>query len=91
MDFEWNRQKAESNIQKHSVAFEEATSVFGDTLSITFPDPDHSIRKQRHIIVGLSSKNRILIISHVYYNETIRIISARRATKPERKFYEGGK
>ena len=91
MDFEWNRQKAEINIQKHSVAFEEASSVFGDTLSITFPDPDHSIKEQRYLIIGLSSKNRILIISHLYYNETIRIISTRRATKQERKFYECGK
>ena len=91
MDFEWNRQKAEINIQKHGVAFDEASTVFGDTLSITFPDSDHSIQEERYLIVGLSNKNRILVISHVYRSETIRIISARQSTKREQKFYECGK
>ena len=91
MDFEWNLQKAKINIQKHGVAFDEASTVFGDTLSITFPDVDHSIQEERYLIVGLSNKNRILVISHVYRNEIIRIISARQATKREQKFYEYGK
>jgi len=87
MDFEWNPQKAETNNKKHDVSFDEASTVFGDTLSITYHDPDHSDQEERHIIVGLSNKQRILVISHVYRGETIRIISARQATKQEQKFY----
>jgi len=88
MDFEWNHQKAEINSQKHGVTFDEASTVFGDTLSVTFPDVEHSIQEERYLIIGLSSKNIILIISHVYRDESIRIISARQATKREQKFYE---
>ncbi len=88
MDFEWNHQKAEFNSQKHSITFDEASTVFGDTLSVTFPDLEHSIQEERYLIIGLSRKNRILVISHVYRNESIRIISARQATKREQKFYE---
>ena len=88
MDFEWNRQKAEANIQKHGVTFDEASTVFGDGLSTTFPDTEHSIQEERYLIIGLSNQNRILVISHVYRSETIRIISARQATKREQKFYE---
>ncbi|OUD14117.1 BrnT family toxin [Thioflexithrix psekupsensis] len=90
MDFEWNPLKAEINSNKHSVSFEEATSVFGDTLSVTYPDPKHSINEERFIMIGLSDKQRILVISHVYRGETVRIISARPATKRERQFYEHG-
>ena len=88
MDFEWNHQKAEFNSQKHGITFDEASTVFGDTLSVTFPDLEHSIQEERYLIIGLSSKNKILVISHVYRNESIRIISARQATKREQKFYE---
>jgi uncharacterized protein len=90
MDFEWNPQKAEINSKKHSVSFEEASSVFGDTLSVTYPDPKHSINEERFIMIGLSDKQRVLVISHAYRGETIRIISARPATKRERQFYEHG-
>ena len=88
MDFEWNHQKAEINSQKHGVIFDEASTVFRDTLSVTFPDVEHSIQEERYLIIGLSSKNRILVISHVYRDKSIRIISARQATKREQKFYE---
>ena len=88
MDFEWNLQKADINSQKHGVTFNEASTVFGDTLSVTFPDAEHSIQEERYIIVGLSRNNRILVISHVYRNTTIRIISARQATKREQQFDE---
>jgi hypothetical protein len=91
MDFEWNLQKATLNYKKHGVSFEEACTVFRDTLSTTFPDPDHSIQEERYLIIGLSSENRILVISHLYQDQTIRIISARQATKRERTFYEYGK
>ena len=90
MDFEWNPQKAEINNNKHGISFDEATTVFGDTLSITYLDPDHSIQEERFVMLGLSSKHRILVISHMYRGETVRIISARLATKRERRFYEHG-
>ncbi|MCB0197044.1 MAG: BrnT family toxin [Anaerolineae bacterium] len=90
MDFEWNPLKAEINGKKHDVSFEEASSVFGDTLSVTYPDPKHSIDEERFIMIGLSDKRRVLVISHMYRGETVRIISARPATKRERRFYEHG-
>ncbi len=90
MDFEWNPQKAEINSKKHGVSFEEASSVFGDTLSVTYPDPKHSINEERFIMIGLSDRQRVLVISHMYRGETVRIISARPATKRERRFYEHG-
>ena len=90
MDFEWNAQKAEINNKKHGISFDEASTVFGDALSVTYPDPDHSIHEERYVMIGLSNKNRILVISHIYHGETVRIISARQATKPERRFYEYG-
>jgi uncharacterized DUF497 family protein len=91
MEFEWNLQKSEANLIKHKVSFEGATSVFGCALSFTFPDRHHSIQEQRYLIIGLSQENRILVISHVYRaNESIRLISARLATKKEQKFYESG-
>ena len=88
MDFEWNPKKAEINSRKHGVFFEEASSVFGDPLSVTYPEPKHSIDEERFIMIGLSDKRRILVISHVHRCETVRIISARLATKRERQFYE---
>jgi hypothetical protein len=88
MEFEWDIQKADSNLKKHGITFEEAASVFGDYLSLTYPDSAHSIQEERFIIIGLSDKNRILIISHTQRNERIRIISARAAIKRERDFYE---
>lgn len=88
MDFEWNPQKAELNIQKHGVCLEEASSVFGDYFSWTYPDVAHSIDESRYITVGLSDKNRLLIVVHTQRGETIRIISARPATKRERNYYE---
>jgi uncharacterized DUF497 family protein len=91
MDFEWNLQKADINEKKHGVSFDEASSVFGDYLSFTYPDSEHSILEERYIIIGLSIKNRILVISHTQRVESIRIISARQATKQEREFYESRK
>ncbi len=91
MEFEWNPQKADINKSKHGVSFDEASTVFADVLSITYPDLDHSEQEERYIIIGASNKNRVLIIAHVYRNDTIRIISARPATKREQAFYESGK
>ena len=90
MDFEWSIQKADSNSKKHNISFEEASTVFGDVLSVTFPDPEHSVQEDRYLMIGLSDKSKVLVVSHTYRNESIRIISAREATLRERKFYEHG-
>jgi uncharacterized protein len=90
MEFEWNPEKAESNYRKHSVSFEEAATVFNDSLSFTFPDPDHSIGESRYVIIGISRFGKLLIVAHTDRGETIRIISARTATRSERRFYEQG-
>ncbi len=90
--FEWNAAKAESNIKKHGVSFEEAKSVFYDEFALQFYDSGSSeIEEDRFLMLGLSSESRILIVCHCerYSGHVIRIISARKATKNERKFYEG--
>jgi len=88
IDFEWDPNKAARNLRKHSVAFEEAATVFRDDLSITVPDPDHSTEEERFITVGLSSQDRLLIIAHAERSDRIRIISARELTPRERRQYE---
>jgi len=88
MDFDWDDDKAEANITKHGVSFLEAASVFGDDLSITFPDPDHSIDEERLIIIGHSDRGRLLFVSHTDQNNQTRIISAREVTRRERRVYE---
>lgn len=88
MEFEWDPNKARKNLQKHGVSFNEAATVFGDPLSVTFFDPDHSARENRYIITGLSSTGRVLVIAHTHRNNRIHIISARKATRQERKYYE---
>jgi uncharacterized DUF497 family protein len=87
--FEWDPQKAKSNLEKHGVSFEEASTAFHDTLSLTIDDPLHSIDEERLILVGMSQENRILVVVHTERGDNIRIISARKATKEERKSYEG--
>lgn len=86
--FEWDPNKAQTNADKHAVSFSEAATVFGDALSITYPDPDHSVVESRHITVGVSQFGRLLIISHVDRGNRTRIISARETTRSERKLYE---
>ena len=88
MEFEWDPQKASSNYQKHGVLFSEAATVFADPLSITVDDPDHSLDENRHIIVGMSHRIRLLIISFAERGDRIRIISTRQLTRSERKAYE---
>jgi uncharacterized DUF497 family protein len=87
---EWNPQKAAGNIRKHGVSFLEAASVFYDPLSATADDPDHSMEERRLITFGMSSAGRILVVSHVDREDTIRIITARPATRKERNLYEKG-
>ena len=89
MQFEWNPEKAEANLKKHGVSFEEAKTVFGDFLARIFDDEEHSFEEKRNGIVGHSSKTRLLIISYTEReNDTIRIISARETTSRERRKYE---
>jgi uncharacterized protein len=88
VEFEWDVQKAANNLRKHGVSFEEAATVFGDPLSVTYYDPDHSIAESRYIIVGMSRAGRLLIVAHSDRGENIRIISARQTTARERKQYE---
>jgi len=89
MKFEWDPQKAESNLRKHDVSFEEAMTVFNDTLALIFDDMVHSQREHREIIIGTSALSRIILVCFVErIQDTIRIFSARRATKNEIKDYE---
>ena len=89
MQFEWNPEKAEANLKKHGVGFEEAQTVFGDFLARIFNDEEHSFEEKRNGIVGYSIKKRLLIISFAEKeNDTIRIISARETTPRERRKYE---
>jgi len=88
--FKWDPAKAASNLKKHGVSFHEAASVLHDPLSTTFPDKDHSRREARYLTIGRSSKQRLLVVSHTHVGNSIRVISARQATKRERRFYEEG-
>jgi hypothetical protein len=88
MEFEWDQNKAIKNIKKHGVSFYEAATVFGDSLSATFPDPDHSAQENRFIVIGLSNSGKLLVVAHTYKKDHVRIISARKATRHERKYYE---
>jgi uncharacterized DUF497 family protein len=90
MKFEWDPEKADINQKKHDVSFHEAASVLGDVLSITYPDPDHSAKERRFITVGISTLGRVLIVAHTDRRGNIRIISARKTTRQERRYYEEG-
>jgi hypothetical protein len=88
LSFEWDPAKAESNERKHGVPFREAATAFGDPLSLTVPDPDHSEGEARFVLVGVTHRGRLVVVAHVETDDTIRIISARPATRAERKSYE---
>lgn len=90
MEFEWDDAKAESNEEKHGVTFAEAMTVFGDPLALTGYDPKHSEDEDRYLTMGTSESGRLLIVSHTDRDDRIRIISAREATRRERKDYEDG-
>jgi uncharacterized protein len=89
MKFEWDGKKAAENLRKHRVSFNEAASAFRDPLSATFDEPDHSEKEQRFLTIGYSSEGRLLVVAHAERGEDVRIISARCATKHERKKHEG--
>lgn len=88
MRFVWDPAKAEQNLTRHGVSFHEATTVFGDPLAGTIPDPDHSVGQERFVTLGQSSAGQLLVVCHVEEGDIIRIISARRATPHERRDYE---
>jgi uncharacterized protein len=88
VEFEWDEDKTGSNKKKHQVSFEEAATVFADSLAAIFEDEVHSVEEQREIIIGHSEKNHLLLVSFTERAGAIRIISARQATKRERKDYE---
>ena len=90
MNFEWDPEKAELNLAKHGVTFEEASTAFGNPLSITISDPDHSNEEDRFILLGQTYSGRFVVVVHTDRDETIRLISARMATKGERRNYEEG-
>ena len=87
-NFEWDAEKAKANLTKHGVSFAEAVTVFGDPLSMNMPDPDHSEGEHRFIVLGLSDRYRLLVVSYTDRPPRTRIISARLATRHERKQYE---
>ncbi len=88
--FEWDADKAKQNLRKHGVSFEESSTVFGDPLSLTIDDPDHSEKEERFVTIGISGWNRLLVVIHTDRGDRIRIISSRLAMPNERKNYERG-
>jgi uncharacterized DUF497 family protein len=86
--FTWDVRKAAANLKKHRTDFREAATIFDDPLSTTFPDLDHSEKEQRFLTVGQSLQQRVLVVAHTEESDTIRIISARKATRREQRFYE---
>ena len=90
LEFEWDETKARMNLKKHGVSFNEASTVFGDPLSLTIPDPIHSKEEENFITIGESHRRRLLVVVATERDARIRIISARAATRRERKDYEEG-
>jgi uncharacterized DUF497 family protein len=86
--FEWDHRKALINEKKHSLTFEEASTVFGDPLSLTIPDPAHSVGEDRFITIGTSAKNRLIVVVYTEHYDIVRIVSDRKATKIEKRQYE---
>ena len=90
MQFAWDPDKAAANLAKHAVSFEEAATAFGDPLSMTIPDPVHSVAERRFVLVGMTFSGKLVVVVHVERDENIRLISARLATRRERHDYEAG-
>ncbi len=90
MRFQWDPDKASGNVRKHGVSFEEAVTVFGDPLAVTISDPDHSVGEFRFLTTGRSSLQRLLVVSHTEREGEVRLISARLATRQEKRSYESG-
>ena len=88
MEFEWDPDKATTNVKKHGVEFAEAVTIFGDPFEVMIPDPDHSESEARFLSLGLSAGRRLLVVAYTEREGRIRIINAREATSQERKHYE---
>lgn len=88
--FSWDPRKADANVRKHGVDLPDATTAFADPLSITIPDPDHSAREERYLLVGITATRRLVVVAHSEHGDEIRLISARAATRHEREIYEEG-
>jgi uncharacterized DUF497 family protein len=86
--FEWDPEKAESNARKHGVTFDEASTVFRDPLGLLMPDPDHSLNEERYLVLGMSNRQRLLVVAFAERPPRTRLISARRATPREWRRYE---
>jgi uncharacterized DUF497 family protein len=88
--FEWDARKAAANLRKHGISLVEAASAFADPLSITIPDPDHSGHEERLVLIGQSARQHLVVVVHVERGDTVRLISARPASRRERIVYEEG-
>ena len=88
LQFQWDPAKASANRTKHGIDFSEAATAFGDPLSLTIPDPEHSVGEERFVLIGVSHRDRLVVVAHSEDGDVVRIISARSATPAERKFYE---
>ena len=90
IEFEWDPEKAAENVEKHGIYFEDAATAFSDPLSLTIFDPEHSQAEDRYLLLGLTSAERLVVVSHTARSDRIRIISARFVDRRERKDYETG-
>jgi uncharacterized DUF497 family protein len=88
MNFEWDSEKAAENLERHRISFEEAATAFGDPLSITVGDPDHSEAEDRYVLLGMTFRGRLVVVVHTDRGENVRLISARLASRRERQSYE---
>ena len=88
--FSWDPRKAIRNQRKHGISFPEATTAFADLLSVTIPDPDHSVGEHRYLLVGMTALSQLVVVAHSERGDEIRLISARQATRAERETYEEG-
>lgn len=86
--FEWDPVKAEANVRKHGVTVDEASTIFGDPLNLLMADPDHSLDEERYVLLGMSNRRRLLVVAFAERPPRTRLISARRATRQERRRYE---
>ncbi|HQZ17834.1 MAG TPA: BrnT family toxin [Vicinamibacteria bacterium] len=88
MKFQWDPRKATKNLARHGISFREASTIFGDPLASTIPDPDHSVHEARFLTIGRSNAGRLVVVSHTDREDEVRIISARPGTRVEKKKYE---
>jgi hypothetical protein len=86
--FEWDAEKARQNVDKHGISFEEVVTAFGDPLSVTVSDPDHSDSEERQLLLGMSRRSRLVVVAFTERGDRLRIITARLASRREKRKYE---